>query len=759
MITGGLNKFFSLITVICLGCLISVFSNAINLEQACAQNTQYKDYQHTGKPNDTTGTAEGIVADNIDRAYDKINEFVEQHGNRIGEMPKQVGERDRRFGHQSPQRHPLDRLDGKLDPARSWIEYTADSRTILNDLTFPQCMEPRLIAEKKNGNVTIHDPLNAAYAAACALNCPQLLFVANRNWQVVSYYWPEYQVSVNKAGAQMIDPDIVNEDRGQKELYRIRTSISEETDSERGQAVKQYQLLMEMGIPTEKFKNPDWHRAPREFFLRQDQELRYPSAMRPNAFWRAANNRRRFLLGYRFNDTCLFNALDLPTGQKKIIANRYDQGVYAILARYPEVRKRLDPRRYKYTSSQITNLELYKHNPSPTQFRENLCASWRMGTNPEVYGDLAKVGFQSLDDKDYLDYCLPGGYALSGSMVYPKNTPRLQADAARVVMAAIYFSNDSLNQIRQMNSGGKRLSKFTLYSNRRNSVVNRYVNFEVSPGDNKSKVVWLDKLQRIYPTQPIVNADAKGGESSRVVRTGLMQRGSHCFRPEDIPNWSGEGVTNKSEWPLGLALSSSDHFGETRWAIWNRRIVCSCEDFGWSGGCLNLNDGDNDEGRFAGTLGFTGREMPPAFQKAIPGIRGLADQTGAPSSNRHAFAGLNLNAVGGDSRIAGSTMPIMPQRSGPPPEVPPEPPIDPSLFLCILPQDKENQGQQGNNGQGGQPGGNNGGNGTNAGGEAGGGGATPGGGSSGGGVPSTGGGDGGFWGGGVDGGGFGGGGT
>ena len=105
------------------------------------------------------------------------------------------------------------------------------------------------------------------------------------------------------------------------------------------------------------------------------------------------------------------------------------------------------------------------------------------------------------------------------------------------------------------------------------------------------------------------------GQSSKSFRTALGQRGSQCFRPEDIPNWSGEGKTNKSEWPLGLIGSVKDHFGETRWAVWNRRITCSCEDFGIAAGCLNLNDGDNKESVFAGTLPAV--KAPPAFEKAI----------------------------------------------------------------------------------------------------------------------------------------------
>jgi hypothetical protein len=680
--------------------LILVLAVIIQISFLFAQDSQYKEYNHTGKPQNTEGKLQDIVAENIDRAFGKINDYVEDHGNDLSRIPKESGTGVKRYGHDSPDVHPVDKMpkpeqQGRLDETRSWNEYTADSRVILNDQTFPQCLEPRLIAEKKNGSVTIHDPLNAAYAAACAANCPQLLFVANRNWQVVSYYWPEYQMSVNKAGSQMIDPDIVNENRGRQELYRLPTSFSEDTSQQRGQRQRQYQIVNQMGITSSKFKNPTWHRAPGEFFLRQDRELRYPSAMRPNAFWRAANNRRAFFAGYRFNETCLFNALDLPTGQKKVIANRYDQGIYALLARYPEIRKRTDPERYRYTSSEATNLNQYKNNSSSTtQFRENLCASWRMGTNQRVYGDLEKVGFQSVNDKKYLDYCLPGGYSLSGSMVYPSNTPRLQADAARVVMAAIYFSNDSLNQISNMNRGGKRLSKFTLYSERKNSSVNRYVNFETNPGENESKIVWLDKLQRIYPTQPLSDADGKGGESSAGARLGMAERGSHCFRPEDIPNWSSEGKTNKSEWPLGLALASKDHFGETRWAIWNRRIVCSCEDFGWAGGCLNLNDGDQDEDKFAGTLGFTGQKMPPAFDKAIPKVRGLADQKSPPSGNPTAFNGFDLSSLGGDSKVAGSTMPIMPPREGPPPEV-----SDPfqdllNLFMCIITEDPENEQDQ-----------------------------------------------------------------
>ena len=437
----------------------------------------------TSKPS----RAEEIVKHNLERAYKALDPYAEKYGQKITEDAANEKERELTFGKLGPELNPLDKQGGHLNEAKSWNEYVTDSEIILNAETFPTCFEPRYIAEKKDRQLKPYDPLNALYAAACELNCPYIpptLFTPplNRNWQVVSYYWPEYQISVNKAGSQMIDPDIVGEGRGQKELYRNPTSIKEKNDPDRGEK-KQIGLVSQMGIPAndpQKFKDPSYHQATSRFHLQQDGELRYPSAMRPNAFWRAANARRRRFLGYKRNQNCLFNALDPPTSERKIIANRYDQGVFAILARYPEIRKNTDQERYRFTAPEETNLDKIKQKGGD-QFKSTLCASWRMGSNPSVYGELAKVDFTPRTDDKFKDYCLPGGYDLSGSMLSTEGTPALQADAARVVMAAIWFGSTE-GAFSNLNKDGKRTDQLTYYKKRANSKVPRYVGLEENPG-------------------------------------------------------------------------------------------------------------------------------------------------------------------------------------------------------------------------------------------------------------------------------------
>jgi len=326
-----------------------------------------------------------------------------------------------------------------------------------------------------------------------------------------------------------------------------------------------------------------------------------------------------------------------------------------------------------------------------------------MGTNSEYYQELEKVGFQQKNDKSMMDYCLPGGYDLSGSMVATPGTPNLQADAARVAMAAVWFGSEE-SAFKKMNTDKKRTTKYSFYEKRKSSSVNRYVGDETSPGENESKVVFLDKLQRIYPTQKDSgDADGKMGASSKGFRTDQGQRGSQCFRPEDIPNWSSEGDTNKSEWPLGLQGSVEDHYGETRWAIWNRRIACHCEDFGLILGCLNMNDGDSDETVFAGVKEVL--EMPPAVKKAIPLIKGYANEQTPPDSPGNADNGLDLNDLTVDVAQLGSgkvntQMPQGQEQANSPGEQIQQ---GQDLIICMLAEDRdgkpEEQQQQQQEGQ------------------------------------------------------------
>ena len=677
----SIQNTLTLLKKYCIFAVIIFLNSFIFSFNLNAQTTSWEPYKEHD-PNWEAGSErhERIVKKNIDRTYPLINDFVRRHGEKKAVQVSQQKNRKNRFNNPGPEEHPLDQMGGKLDQAKSWHEYKMDSLTILNAETFPVCLEPRLVAER--GNDTLN-ALNPAIASRCATKCPPLLFY-RQHWRVISYYWPQYQISINKAGAQMIDPAIVDPQEAGNKLYRIRTAQSEDNTDNRRHREKQLELLRQMGIPSSDFKNPEYHRAGQEFHLQQDGEVRYPRAMRPNAFWRAADARTMLPFGWVFNPACFYDALDPPTGKKKVVANSFDQGTYAVLARYPEVRKRTDGTRYRYTTPTASSLENYKHF-TPPQFKQSLCASWRMQSNPQVYGALEKVGFSAQGGNRYKDFCLPGGLDLSGSMVHAESTPLLQADAARAAMAAIWFSSDS-GQFRNFNQEDRRLPKFSLYENRDSRKRDRYVNLKTNPGENKSDIVFVDKIQRIYPTQPLGgNPDGKGGASSKGYRTVAGQRGSYCFRPEDIPNWSSEDSTTKEEWPLGLHLGTEDHYGETRWAIWNQRVMCACEIISFSGtGCSTVDDGDNDTEVFAGKLIAAG-DLPKPLPEGIRGVKGFATREGAPSNRlaqgpdtedlRHKIIDDIINQPG----YTKPNVPLDPVTY--PPVTGTSPPI--TLFLCI----------------------------------------------------------------------------
>jgi hypothetical protein len=638
-----------------------------------------------------------IIQKNIQRNINALPKMEQKIKDDIAPWVSTQKEQEGIDGIPGPEANPLDKLQGHLDQARSWNEYAVDSKVILSDETFPQCLEPRLVAEYEGSHKYV-DPLNILTGLACEFNCHDHAFLGLidpvyqfQKWKAISYYWPEHQISINKSGAQMIDPDIVRENRGPQELYRQPTAQREDSDPIRGEDV-QLDMLDRMGFPRSQYKDPDYHKPGKDYQLQQDGEVRYGSSMRTNLDAQAAHKRPPFIQGWETSEACLFNALNVKTDKKKVIHNRFDQGIYAITARYPETRKTLDPKRYQYTSVQAIQLSQYKQD-TPNQFRESLCASWRMASNPEVYGDLAKVGFTGVNDPAYKTYCLPNGEALSGSMTFLENTPRLQADAVRAVMSALYFGSDK-QQLKQMNKEPVRPNWYTLYEKRENSSVPRYVgsgykSVEFNPGENKSNVIFVDKMQRIYPTQPrgSGNVDGVGGESSEGMRQGIAQRGSHCFRPEDIPNWSSEGRTNVSEWPLGLTQDVRKHFGESRWAVWNRRVLCSCEikSLPWGVGCLSLNSGDKEEAGFLGTIPLAG-DMPPPFKKAIPPLRNLAEKKSPASGGGPDFKGLDIPIIDIGALGAGPSAPQMPGGQQPPPELE-GPPADFDLQLICIPVD------------------------------------------------------------------------
>lgn len=646
------TSFVALLTFAVSLCLASITPAQLEAQDS------YKDYTPSESGYEGKTFEEKAVRKNIDRAYKHLNSFARKYGKDAAEIATKRGKNRNLLGHQAPDRHPLDQFDGHLPAPVARVEYATDSAAMLSMHTFGSCLEPRLVTQRDG--FPAPDVANIHYGLACYSNCillPLLIGrfdLADQDWKVYSYYWPQTQIAVNKAGAQVIDPTMFGEQYGQR-LGRIRTSMTEFQAVEQGEQELQ-RYIENLGLDTSKFKDLPQRTPGREFFLQEDasdwmSEIRYAGAMRTNVGWRAANARERLNDGWQPNDRCLFNALDPRTNEQRIVSYRYDQGVFGLYARYPEIRRLVDRKRYEATTIRAQNIQGAK---ADTSFRDSLCASYRMQQLPNVYGGLERVGFERGGNKQsHMDYCLPNGGELSGSMVSTADMPTIQADGVRATMAALVFGSESMlqklgAQARSseakfgLNDNRLRINEFTLYQQRHSKNRNRYsgtsyTNMAPYKGDYP---IWaLDKIQRISPLQRISGADGKGpiagsgpnadsgaGASQAIQRLTQVvanaARGSQCMRPEDMPNWSSEDRFSTEEWPLGLDVDITKNYGESRWGIWNRRVLCTCERWGFFAGCLNLNHGDYDQDNFAGVI--QAPTLPPPFEKAKPILDGLA---------------------------------------------------------------------------------------------------------------------------------------
>jgi hypothetical protein len=425
--------------------------------------------------------------------------------------------------------------------------------------------------------------------------------------------------------------------------------------------------------------------------------IRYVGFWRPNAMWRAANSRPRGgsrTLGWSAEPRCLFNALDLPTSQKRIIANYYEQRVYRWASQYPEFRRLVDPVRYRFTTPPFGNIF---QAASDTTYQESLCPSWRM-LRSELYDSLERLGIEEGGSPLYKDYCLlRSAGQLDGSMTANAFMPPLQQDAIRAAMGAIWMGS-SLSALRTQNSFNKRLVKFTLYRHRHTRPRAGYFAYQPAVEPVQQNIVFVDKLQRIYPEG---STDGEPGAGNYLERWG--ERGSHCFRPENIPNWEAADDKTKNEWPLGLVLDTERHYGETRWAVWNKRILCGCETRGWFAGCLNLNDGDHDTERFAGRHRYP--RTHPIIANAMPLLDRLAVRTSIPGHAPPSGNGLDLETVtldtGRPGPLVGAIRPNLTQL------LPPDLPLD--FLICSTIQGSlpgtgqgSGQSQTGTGQQGGQ---------------------------------------------------------
>lgn len=552
-----------------------------------------------GQSQDPLDPASGKVKRHVEEIMRK-RRGAESRGRRIAEQAKRdaLAETYRGLGgkqEKGAKKHPWLYSQPEGVNPRWDQDYTEDSLLMqsvlpdggpaLNTSAVWSCFEPQLVAQHSylgqcfnRVNVAAQPDL----ALACRATCPQLLWMTlaglDNCYQVVQYWWPEYQVAINNYGLNRVNPQALTPETGQQfllqQLLARKRQIPElrmKNDLERD-----YQLSLA------KFKEPNRNK-PRfgqgmwGGFAQPDfEDKQFGHLYRTKIAAQTSDAKRNSPFGWRWNSDSIFDAFPPKTNDKHRYALSTEWGVFEAFTVWPRYSYELPGTRHMQAlHGQWGNLSQRAKDHRNPPWKRRGAMAYRIQRWPDPFNPLQKILKLSPDQNELLKEAVYKG----GQELYPFTTnisgftqPNLASGA---IMARRTFLLGGMDAItRYLPAREKsRMSTYTILRS------------------DKSKEV--DKYQLIWPRL------SEG-------------RTSECMRSQKVPNMVDQTQDPwvKENLPHDLQGYVSEHYGEQVYAYWNKRVACSCRIFAVGAtGSWTMNfppdglgkgrgDGDRAYGRF-----------------------------------------------------------------------------------------------------------------------------------------------------------------
>ena len=576
------------------------------------------------------GKAEELAREHTEKVLEEAPQFIEGYGREVADQAIQDAQGGAVAGVEGPIDHPW--KDG--NPA-SYEQYEADSQQMLdawndNSQNWSQawsCFEPKLLAKAENGlsRVDYEGPDNADLIDECRQKCPHhasdaqgLGFVDaekpleiakaksiyhgqmgcsgdsdpfgyyENGYEIVEFWYPEYQVEINNFGINRIRPDELS---GTGRMFTRRGLIQAKQQAD--QKIRQELQGQQYGLDIGQYQDPDYpdqrlkgQGAWGGYASPDFQDKSYGHVVR--TWLSIAENEKKIETkdGWQIDpERSLYDALPARKEDKDPVVLWTEHGLANAITSIPHLSYQIRPQ----VMQALFGAESSYMEKAKTPFYQSQGATaYRVGKWGSIYEPLKRLEISGANNSALKEVVYKNGYEL-----FPLVTNQSGFTAPALSTAAIFArrvlylagarspveqGGDASGMVRDIFPQGEEMGRMITYT----------INIE-----DKSREI--DKLQLLSPKRP-KDGSRTGGKPPML---------SECFRSQNIPNYISDDKSLQ-EWvdrnmPRKLVGyhsdmdDKSDQGGAISFTYWNRRIGCFCDRCGIPTGSSTIEDGGDGD--------------------------------------------------------------------------------------------------------------------------------------------------------------------
>lgn len=572
------------------------------------------------------GDAEKLTREHIDKVLKEAPSFTERYGKSVAERAVKDAKGGQIRGMQAPIDHPWAEF-GNPDSALAYFTdsmFNLDSRefNVTNWSQAWSCFEPMLLAKAHNGRevVNVAGPGNEDLIAECRNKCvwqeqipfPRgseigaLMYDAvgcggdtedpwgylENGYEVVAFWYPEYQVEINNYGINRVRPELLSP-TGQS---FTRKSLIQQKQGVEKQIIKELESPGSYPLQTDDLKLPEDRSEP---FIGQGawggyaatdtQDKAYGHVVRTWLSTSEDDKKIKTQDGWRVDpERSYLDAMPKRMDEHDPANIWTEYGLFDVITSIPHMSYRIRP---DLMQALFGGQEAYSEKArSKSPFFQNQgAAAYRKGRWPDIYGPLERVGIESSTNATLKEAVYKGGYELFPLVTNMSGFTTPDLSTAAVFARRVLYLAGARSPVNEGgDASGSVQSAFPQGAEK-----GRIMTYTINSQDKSREI---DKMQLISPRRP-KDGTATGGTPPMV---------SECFRSQNIPNfinkdkslqqWADRNMPRKLVGYHSDIDTFSAQGGAIVYTYWNRRIGCFCDRCGIpTGSSTTMNGGDGDK--------------------------------------------------------------------------------------------------------------------------------------------------------------------
>ncbi|MFN8391353.1 MAG: hypothetical protein U0136_13775 [Bdellovibrionota bacterium] len=567
------------------------------------------------------GAAADLVKQHVQQVMQEEKQY-ESYGQQISQQVATDSRSGNVQGKQAAKQHPWDPM-GNLNSGLDYFLdsfFNLDARPI-NVMNWSQawsCFEPKLLAYAKKGApiVDAEGGGNEDLIAECRHKCinhvdqiPEergsligaikykLIFgcladpdpwgYTENGYEVVEYWFPEYQVSINNFGINRIRPETLSGTGGQFTRQALLSQKEGSEQQELQQLASAYPLSLQNYKPMPGREPPLKGQGVWGGYAFPDfEDKSYAHVIRTWLSTTMGDQRKKTDAGWEVDpEFSVYDALPKPRWEHDPVNVWTEHGMFDVLTSIPQFSWKVRPDLMQGLFGQQQPYMQAAKQPKPFWQSQGAMA-YRVAKWGDSYAPLQKiVGVKGNADESIKEAVYRGGYELFPLVTNGSGfgTPTISA-AAVFARRALYIAG--ANQQNGDQSG--MIEKFFPQGAQMGRIMTYTINIE-------DKAREIDKMQLTSPKRP----------HDGTTFGGIPPMLSECFRSQNIPNlvnkdqkleqWVNNNLSRKLPGYYSDIDFISPQGGDITFTYWNRRIGCFCDRCGKPFGSTPTNDGGDGD--------------------------------------------------------------------------------------------------------------------------------------------------------------------